>query len=38
MPQERKLVTLTMSRKGTWHIFENAPARVCPNCGRRCLR
>jgi len=34
-PQEDKLVTLTLQRKGRWYIFENVPARVCPNCGHR---
>ena len=35
LPQENKLVTLTLQRKGRWYIFENVPARVCPNCGHR---
>lgn len=30
-----KRVTLTMQRAGRWYIFENVPARVCPNCGHR---
>jgi len=33
--QEERLVTLTMTRDGRWYIFENVPARVCPNCGHR---
>ncbi len=33
--QESKLVTLTLKRNGRWYIFENVPARVCPNCGHR---
>lgn len=33
-PVER-LVTLMMQRDGRWYIFENVPARVCPNCGHR---
>ncbi len=35
LPQENKLVTLTLQRNGRWYIFENVPARVCPNCGHR---
>jgi YgiT-type zinc finger domain-containing protein len=35
LPQEERLVTLTMTRSGKWYIFENVPARVCPNCGHR---
>jgi YgiT-type zinc finger domain-containing protein len=35
LPQEKKLVTLTLHRKGRWYIFENVQARVCPNCGHR---
>jgi YgiT-type zinc finger domain-containing protein len=35
LPQEHKLVTLTLKRNGRWFIFENVPARVCPNCGHR---
>ena len=34
-PQEMKLVTVTHQRSGQWFIFENVPARVCPNCGHR---
>jgi YgiT-type zinc finger domain-containing protein len=34
-PLEERLVTLTMTRDGRWYIFENVPARVCPNCGHR---
>lgn len=34
--QVERLVTLTMKRNGRWYIFENVPARVCPNCGHRC--
>lgn len=33
--QEERYVTLTMTRGGRWYIFENVPARVCPNCGHR---
>jgi YgiT-type zinc finger domain-containing protein len=35
LPQQEKLVTLTMTRDGRWYIFENVPARVCPNCGHK---
>jgi YgiT-type zinc finger domain-containing protein len=34
-PLVDKLVTLPMHRKGRWYIFENVPAKVCPNCGHR---
>lgn len=33
--QVERLVTLTMKRNGRWYIFENVPAKVCPNCGHR---
>lgn len=33
--QVEKLVTLTMKRNGVWYIFENVPAKICPNCGHR---
>ena len=35
LPQETRLVTLTMMRNRQWYIFENVPAQVCPNCGHR---
>ena len=35
LEQETKLVTLTLIRKGKINLFENVPARVCPNCGHR---
>ena len=35
LPQEEKHVTLTITREGRWYIFENVPARVCPNCGHK---
>ena len=34
-PQEEKLVTLTRHYKGKIYVFENVPAKVCPNCGHR---
>ncbi|MBI5668321.1 MAG: type II toxin-antitoxin system MqsA family antitoxin [Chloroflexi bacterium] len=33
--QVEQRVTLTMQRNGRWYIFENVPAKVCPNCGHR---
>jgi YgiT-type zinc finger domain-containing protein len=35
LEQVEQRVTLTMQRDGRWYIFENVPARVCPNCGHR---
>lgn len=35
LPQTLQHVTVTRQRGGTWYIFENVPARVCPNCGHR---
>jgi len=35
LEQVDKLITLTLQREGRWYIFENVPARVCPNCGHR---
>jgi YgiT-type zinc finger domain-containing protein len=35
LQQQEKLVTLTLNRGGTLYIFDNVPARVCPNCGHR---
>jgi YgiT-type zinc finger domain-containing protein len=35
LPQDEKRVTLTLQRHDRWYIFENVPARVCPNCGHR---
>lgn len=34
-PQIKKLVTLTRRYQGRVYVFENVPARVCPNCGHR---
>jgi YgiT-type zinc finger domain-containing protein len=34
-PQVERQVTLTMTREGRWYIFEDIPARECPNCGHR---
>jgi YgiT-type zinc finger domain-containing protein len=33
--QKEKLVTLTRHYQGKVYVFENVPARVCPNCGHR---
>jgi YgiT-type zinc finger domain-containing protein len=33
--QEEKRVTLTLKRANKLYVFEDVPARVCPNCGHR---
>jgi len=38
LPQIARQVTLTMTRDGRWYIFEDVPARECPNCGHRYFR
>jgi YgiT-type zinc finger domain-containing protein len=35
LEQEEKLVTLTLNRADKLYVFEDVPARVCPNCGHR---
>jgi YgiT-type zinc finger domain-containing protein len=35
LPQEKKIISLTRKRQGKWYIFEDVPAWICPNCGRR---
>ena len=35
LPQEERLVTLTLRRNGKLYVFEGVPAQVCPNCGHR---
>jgi YgiT-type zinc finger domain-containing protein len=33
--QEERRVALTLTRQGKLYIFEDVPAKVCPNCGHR---
>lgn len=35
LPQEKRLVTVTRNRQGTWYILENVSVWVCPNFGHR---
>jgi YgiT-type zinc finger domain-containing protein len=35
LEQEEKRVTLTLPRNDKLYVFEDVPARVCPNCGHR---
>lgn len=35
LPQQQKLVRLTLPRDKKLFIFENVTAMVCPNCGHR---
>ncbi len=35
LEQEEKRVTLTLNRGNKLYVFEDVPARVCPNCGHR---
>lgn len=35
LPQDERLVTLTLTYGGRWYIFKDVPAKVCPNCGHR---
>jgi YgiT-type zinc finger domain-containing protein len=35
LEQVEKRVELTLKRGGKIYLFEDVPARVCPNCGHR---
>jgi YgiT-type zinc finger domain-containing protein len=35
LEQQEKRVVLTLNRGGKLYVFEDVPARVCPNCGHR---